>query len=638
MATSEDSTMTMKSIYPQVPLQLGQHSLRLLELYPGTIETPLRGELRLRVDQTKYEAVSWCWGEAQSSEYPSICLQDGISIAIRPNLHTALRHLRHSSESRHLWVDAICIDQDSEPEKNDQVPQMAHIYQDADGVVIWLGEPKTGDIDAIPFLHTIHENLDNLDDFLERACYGEKWNSLATMMRSPWFSRKWVVQEVALAKCATIHYGASTISWKLFCNINQLTKRRSEKLMRYTGSYEAITSMDRSGAIVLIAMVESLSRRDGVTRRLRYDLDTVVPLLAKLKVTVLHDHIFGVLALARDAPKAVAATETTKPLLPIDYGLSFEATCRNFLSYAIQKCNSLDVLFLPWISPQDGNDLPSWMPKRRLAIKRLTYRYKPGGPRLRPSNQIYTYYHLVGTYEDANGRLVPPRYPYEASSGMPFSGIDITCHHTIRSLNLHGFSVGSVTKVSTHMRHRLQSLSIPKDWIELANWPVSESEHPERFWRTLIANRWDTQDEVQDYYSEAFSSIMSSEHTFEFNNQSGQALYWRPGESTFTSELKRRIAVVLFRRRLILATSNSGPELLGLAPEDCEEGDLICILRGCSVPIILRKKDLPDQSDCYEVIGPCYVHGIMQGEAVEMLKDRTYNSSEHFTERTFEAI
>jgi hypothetical protein len=44
-------------------------------------------------------------------------------------------------------------------------------------------------------------------------------------------------------------------------------------------------------------------------------------------------------------------------------------------------------------------------------------------------------------------------------------------------------------------------------------------------------------------------------------------------------------------------------------------GDIICVLFGCSLPVVLRKKN-----GYYNFLGECYVHGIMEGEAVRALE------------------
>ena len=49
-----------------------------------------------------------------------------------------------------------------------------------------------------------------------------------------------------------------------------------------------------------------------------------------------------------------------------------------------------------------------------------------------------------------------------------------------------------------------------------------------------------------------------------------------------------------------------------MAPLQTSVGDVICVLFGCDMPVVLRKID----ENSYTFIGGCYVHGIMEGEAM----------------------
>jgi hypothetical protein len=55
---------------------------------------------------------------------------------------------------------------------------------------------------------------------------------------------------------------------------------------------------------------------------------------------------------------------------------------------------------------------------------------------------------------------------------------------------------------------------------------------------------------------------------------------------------------------------------MGLAPDDARYGDLICILFGCSLPVVLRQV-----GDHYIFIGAAYFHGWMKGEAVKLYQE-----------------
>ena len=51
-----------------------------------------------------------------------------------------------------------------------------------------------------------------------------------------------------------------------------------------------------------------------------------------------------------------------------------------------------------------------------------------------------------------------------------------------------------------------------------------------------------------------------------------------------------------------------------------QENNIICILYGCSFPVVLRKQEVKGEYLC-ELFGECYVHGMMDGEAIEQGKD-----------------
>jgi hypothetical protein len=48
-------------------------------------------------------------------------------------------------------------------------------------------------------------------------------------------------------------------------------------------------------------------------------------------------------------------------------------------------------------------------------------------------------------------------------------------------------------------------------------------------------------------------------------------------------------------------------------PVEAKVGDYVCIIPGCAVPFIVREDD-----EKYVLIGECYIHGIMDGEAMDM--------------------
>jgi hypothetical protein len=50
-----------------------------------------------------------------------------------------MRAVQHHRRSYWLWIDALCINQSGDDEKNDQVPRMRAIYETAYAGLVWLG-------------------------------------------------------------------------------------------------------------------------------------------------------------------------------------------------------------------------------------------------------------------------------------------------------------------------------------------------------------------------------------------------------------------------------------------------------------------------------------------------------------------
>lgn len=73
----------------------------------------------------------------------------------------------------------------------------------------------------------------------------------------------------------------------------------------------------------------------------------------------------------------------------------------------------------------------------------------------------------------------------------------------------------------------------------------------------------------------------------------------------FVNETQRYVGL---NRQLL----HSKKGYIGLGPCQTQVGDAICILSGGQFPLILRQ-----ESQVWEVVGEVYLHGVMDGEAVE---------------------
>ena len=55
-----------------------------------------------------------------------------------------------------------------------------------------------------------------------------------------------------------------------------------------------------------------------------------------------------------------------------------------------------------------------------------------------------------------------------------------------------------------------------------------------------------------------------------------------------------------------------------------EANDIIAVLKGCSVPVVLRLYGELGAGGYFQLVGECYVHGMMDGEAIPTAKKNGY--------------
>jgi hypothetical protein len=167
----------------------------------------------VRSQWTVYEAISYAWGvDASSAAIDVHDPETPATLAVKPNVDIMLRHLRYEKQERCLWIDALCINQEDAKEKERQVQFMGRIYEEADTVLVWLGPSSDGleRVDVL-FKELLHSTQ------LQRKGHIAGLNQiLETLLSRPWFWRRWIVQEVLLAKQATLLCGNHTIDLMSF--------------------------------------------------------------------------------------------------------------------------------------------------------------------------------------------------------------------------------------------------------------------------------------------------------------------------------------------------------------------------------------------------------------------------------------
>jgi hypothetical protein len=312
---------------------------------------------------------------------------------------------------------------------------MSRIYTRSSNVCIWLGEDTDEDERAINFIREEITHLKNFDAISSDEKYSEKWHALMMLMQREWFSRRWVVQEISLAKRAQIYCGPFSIPWKefavaveLFVEVETATHRLSEvmwkdkKYQHVPGMFEYVSELGASllvqatGKVFrahntpmddhyaddetpedVVGRIKEVHTIDPLDRRSLLSLEYLVTTMFIFRATECRDSIYSMLAIARDAApfadpnRSVDDVSLTMTLFDsflaekpfqVDYARPYSDVCRDFVEFCIRRTHAresvqaLDILCRPWaLEPPQGKS--SRLLAENSTKKREEERLKP---------------------------------------------------------------------------------------------------------------------------------------------------------------------------------------------------------------------------------------------------------------------
>lgn len=501
-----------------------------------------------------YKALSYSWGEVKVLYTIDI---DGCVFGIGPNLRAALQSIRHPKEPTYLWVDAICINQKDIAERNYQVTIMHGIYQEAVQVIVWLGKKSFDSDFAIDVLEDksfgkrvdlFPPSKDDSTAVTYTATAMAAWKALSNFYTRSWWDRIWVMQEVVWAeRDVTVMCGSRELSWEtLFQNAFPI--------------HQAAISSSNMTETTVAALARSLfvpELRYFRTRRINALPLSLLYLLAKVRVrksTDPRDRIFGILNLlpleewpckpnySKDVVEIF--TEVAKSIIEKYRTLSLLATCEHpWLPIGLDS-HIREALKLPKVP-----GLPSWTPN--WAAPRLSIPLYGGYDYEKPSSPT-----LFG--EDAT--------EFEFSDDMT-------------TLSVRGFTSDVVTMSGGPFS--------PKqiDACQLGLYKRLEN----IAFRTKLGNTIYTGHMTR---LEAYCRTLVLDHPRNGNSfDTGamlQYIQWSNG-------LRDQLPDFLSAKSVTNACANrvffcSSKGYMGFGPQGTVAGDLLCMIYGCHVPIVLRKR------------------------------------------------
>ncbi|KAI4211009.1 MAG: hypothetical protein LQ351_006129 [Letrouitia transgressa] len=327
------------------PLKSDASQIRLLTLAPSFDK---RSDIHCHLEhvyfgdkaanQPIYEALSYTWGNKADKR---VIFVNDDPTPITRNLDIALRYIRNSSESRILWIDALCIDQSNLEEKAQQVEMMKDIYRDASQVLVWLGESDKDIRQAMQRIKKLEA-----PGYLEAKQVGPFYDpfiaGLDKIFRKSWWSRLWVVQEVIMARNPPlVGCGRKWVSWKAFQKaMVNLALAKTD----YENFLENPTALLNLGLMPTPYSTHTEQQRTWWRR-----LENVLNATTDRETTEPQDQIFALLGLMdQDTAKKVV----------VDYSEPISNTYQKAMVCVLESASNLD--FLVKAMHQKKAYIPSW--------------------------------------------------------------------------------------------------------------------------------------------------------------------------------------------------------------------------------------------------------------------------------------
>ncbi|KAH6612159.1 heterokaryon incompatibility protein-domain-containing protein [Boeremia exigua] len=572
-----------KSVFKYQGLDKGdKKSTRLLDLRPGELSDPIVVALKTCImgqeegPDPPYEALSYCWGEPDSSSNGLLHVLDeagSTSVAyVSHNLFQALLQLRHTTTNRLLWVDQVCINQADQQELSEQVGIMSTIYSQAERVIIWLGDGDPEVERSIDVVNSVfpHYQQPTVEELRLGTSRGHLPNvdvhnlpvaEVTVLLSLPWFWRVWVVQEAVRAAERTFMYGQRTLDWDTIQKANlwtildgfEMPGKQHIVLPYIWSSMKVEDQLPGDPSVDVI----SSSRHDRWS--LGLDLFTMFIRGLDLRASDPRDHIFGLFGLCSELSETCMS-----PLIVPDYSKSVSAAFIDFTLRYIEH----DLRVLSVIHALKGR---TW---RALGAEHTPFRPTslPGRPHEYPpaSHPTWALWHN-GTTEWANEALgLSDMYHVTGDSKLRKPAY----HDNDRTrLTLSGHCLGRLISIGPYRIPSDSATDISVAYTRIFN------KLTKRAFRTVSGH--------------------ADPHAGSHAPQD-PAMHWYAhyGETGLPESLP-------CANDCYFQATNG---LAGLCPAGTMSGDVVVILYGGSVPYLLRDTDVSGE---YTFVGECFLEGKM---------------------------
>ncbi|KAH9203395.1 heterokaryon incompatibility protein-domain-containing protein [Leptodontidium sp. 2 PMI_412] len=176
---------------------------RVLDLGEGNSGQTIKLHISQLSQRGRYVALSYCWGGPQQLTTTTSTIKsriEGIALELLPKTITDAALVTKKLGIRYLWVDALCIIQDADYDRQQEISSMGEIYKSATVSIAAANAKRLTDgflEDRLPW------EMCRLPLYLDKHSFGTIYIAAETYrkveMNEPLFSRGWAFQEFLLS-------------------------------------------------------------------------------------------------------------------------------------------------------------------------------------------------------------------------------------------------------------------------------------------------------------------------------------------------------------------------------------------------------------------------------------------------------
>lgn len=670
---------TMEDLYsPLAPdeirlFQLSSH----LDHSTGTTTIHLRLHPFPLHDCPPFHATSYVWGSppptSSTGSTPTVLVNDRHPLPILPNALAFFRAMlaphgggrdAFPPSTTWWWMDCVCINQADAAERSVQVQLMSAIYRGARATVVWLGEASDDSDVAMAFLHLLAAQdvrQPPSRDVAEVREARDEWRAVAALLAREWWGRAWTLQEFLMGEETVMYCGGSSIG--------------VDDMFKAVGRVWD-WSQFRPGLAGLIprTMYEKAWNRlrllEWFCNRGEMPLVGMMAYTATSRVTDPRDRIYSLLGLATEKDRRVVG----RPDYECDAAVVYSRFARAF----VEVHQSLDIVCVaraldddlveadderPGLYGRLASWVPDWSLRCMFSPPVLCLASQSASTHIGNFRPLHSWKHSC-SYE-ASGKNLPQVSFSEDLSEMTCVGFLVDridglggvkpARHGLIELVQSTSAANSASETTTtsesnsplevdyemeeksfllfdrlsrclsldrqdrYLRHAAPRRRFSREFEVLCR---TASETPERvfpaFSHWYRHNRDLRIDGIS--LSEAIRCTASAE-TAALPSSAGQR-----GKPRQRGQHLQDIAEITdwdgFLSRARTTTSSMGRRLMvtdtgrvGMAPKRAQKGDVVCILLGCSIPLVLRPS--PGGDGTFTLVGECYLDEYMNGEILQ---------------------